>query len=181
MFINLMLFNMEKFFFRKLVLIFSKMLLFLLMVFLFQNAFSQISEEIPLKNESEWFPFYEDENVILFSNKMECVDPAGGPSSIYVFISIENKKEDAVLVQWHYDIYGKTECYTCNDPDNEYDFRFTLNPGESINPDCMHKRIKIDDGANTVFFATYLGKADKPLDPDVIKIVLSNLMSNISD
>jgi len=157
----------------------TKLFFFFLILLSFQSAFGQKNIKIPLDKGNEWFPFYEDENVILASIIMECNDPAGGPSSNYVFISFENKKEENILVEWHYDIYGKKECFTCHDPDDEYNFRFSLKPGETVIPDCSLKKTLIDEGAKTVFFATYLGRADLQSEPDIVKVILSDLITYI--
>ena len=139
---------------------------------------SQENILIPL-NSSDWFPLYEDENVILLSKVMECADPAGGPTFNYVFVSLENKKDKKVRIEWHYDLFNKTECFTCIDPGREYHFDFILEPGESVIPDCTKKSVEIEEKESTVFFATFIGKAEFNSVPDVVKVMLSNLTTNI--
>lgn len=180
-FINLKLVKMA----RKILLhqffIRINLLFFYLMLLSFQSVFSQENVEIPLDDGNEWFAFYEDKNVILSSRIIACFDPAGGPTFNYVFISLENKVEGEVLVQWHYDLYNSSECFTCNDPENENNFWMTLQPGETIMPDCWQKSINSENGTENMTLAIYLGKADSGSTNEINKVVLSQLMTNISN
>jgi len=141
------------------------------------SLFAQSKVEIPLKNQ-EWSNFYEDNNVILSSITRLCSDQAGGPSANYVFISFENKTEQNVSVQWHYDIFSSVECHSCDDPDNEYKFWYNLEPGQTIIPDCDSKSAKTEDDTKVVSFAIFLSMAEASEEMDVVKVELSDLISN---
>lgn len=145
------------------------------------GLFGQENVEVPLDNDRSWDIFYEDENVILSSLTRLCEDPAGGPSANYVFISLDNKKEGDVLIGWHYDIYNSLECISCIDSDDEYNFEYTLASGQSIIPNCDFKNIAIDNGRKTIFFSIYLSQAKKQSDNDVVRLELTNLVTNFSE
>lgn len=144
-------------------------------------TYGQKDVSVPLGNIVDWGLFYEDENIILFSKTAACNDPAGGPTSNYVFISIENKTAHKVEVRWHYDLYSADKCITCMDNDGENSFDYTMNPEHSLIPDCGYKQEWDNEGMKAIPFAVYLSQTDKPSGDDVIKVVLSNLMTSKFD
>ncbi len=145
------------------------------------QSYGQKYVSIPLENMENWGLFYEDENIVMFSKTAACNDPAGGPTSNYVFISIENKIAHKVEAEWHYDLYRADGCITCMDNDGENSFEYTMNPEQSLIPDCGSKQELVDGGGKVIPFAIYLSQTYKPSSDDVIKIVLSNLMTSKFD
>jgi hypothetical protein len=155
---------------------------YLLVLVLFLISFlgySQQKLEVPITNRN-WQRFFENENLILSSKVVDCNDPAGGPSSTYVLIALENKSESEVVLKWHFDIYNSSGCITCVDVDAEYNFNHTMMPGQSIIPDCSTKKFLLDDG-KTLFLGRYLCQTGRSQNSDIVKIELSNFNTYISE
>lgn len=66
----------------------------------------------------------------------ECNVPKDGFYAEYIFLEFINKTNKKVIVSWEPELFYNGECATCNLTGQEKVYTITLNPGESIIPNC---------------------------------------------
>ncbi|MCL3781545.1 hypothetical protein EMN47_14230 [Prolixibacteraceae bacterium JC049] len=112
-------------------------ILFILFSF---TLYGQEKVEIPIthKNNVEWKKFFENEKLTLSVKYADCSDQENGIYQDFYLIRIENKTNQKLLVNWHYDLYYDGKCTSCNDKDNEFLFRHELKAKEIIEPSCSN-------------------------------------------
>lgn len=146
------------------------------------SLFSQEVIKIPLNTLSnEWIIFYEDSFLQLSSKESTCTDKAGGPITNKLFVKIQNKSNNNILVNWHYDIYYEEGCRTCNDPNDENLFRFQLSPKQIIIPDCNDYKIGTSGSEDKETLGIFLKYTDSTESSGVVKINLSDFNIYILD
>ena len=158
-----------------------KIFLILPLLLIFTNiTFGQGNIEIPLNNLSgEWTTFYEDSIIQLSSKESSCIDPAGGRTIDRLLIQIKNRTGNNVLVNWHYDIYNRNECLTCDDPNDENLFRYILSANQIIIPDCNSYKLSVEGSEDQETVGIYLKYSERTDDTDTQAVVLSDFSTYI--
>ena len=82
----------------------------------------------------EWTEFKSEKGVFVYYKYANC-DPSIGYDTESILLRIQNSTPKQILIDWNMEIYFNEKCTTCNNGD-ESNYRFVLNPNQSIEGNC---------------------------------------------